>query len=165
MNRKGFTLIELLAVIVILGIILVIAAPNISNAYKNSKLKSEEIFIDRLSDTIDTYITLNSDDLSFSEPIIAQKSENNEVYDVKVYSSTIQINDIITSGIISEKDFVNPGNKNISCNNVTVYVYKDSDHVFCHRIKKDELNCLTEEYKASITDDYVIDTCTWRKPA
>ena len=112
MNRKGFTLIELLAVIVILGIILVIAAPNISNAYKNSKLKSEEIFIDRLSDTIDTYITLNSDDLSFSTSSSAQKSENNDVYDVKVYSSTIQINDIITSGIISEKDFVNPGNKN-----------------------------------------------------
>ena len=41
MNRKGFTLIELLAVLVVLGIVLVISIPSITDAYKNSKIKSE----------------------------------------------------------------------------------------------------------------------------
>ena len=49
MNRKGFTLIELLAVIVILGIILTFAVPSITNIYKESKLKTEEMFLNELS--------------------------------------------------------------------------------------------------------------------
>ena len=67
MNRKGFTLIELLAVIVILGIILVFVTPNILEVYKNSKLKSEEIFVDRVSQPIDSYIKLKSDDIVFTK--------------------------------------------------------------------------------------------------
>lgn len=39
MNKKGFTLIELLAVITILGIILVIAVPQIAGIVKDSRLK------------------------------------------------------------------------------------------------------------------------------
>ena len=54
MNRKGFTLIELLAVIVILGIILTFAVPSITNIYKESKLKTEEMFLNELSKSIDS---------------------------------------------------------------------------------------------------------------
>ena len=43
MNKKGFTLIELLAVIVVLGLVLIISVPNLTDVYKNSKLKTEEI--------------------------------------------------------------------------------------------------------------------------
>jgi len=45
MNRKGFTLIELLAVIIITALILVIVAPNIIDAYKESRLKVEDTFV------------------------------------------------------------------------------------------------------------------------
>ena len=38
MNRKGFTLIELLAVIVVLGLVLLISVPIISDAYTKSKI-------------------------------------------------------------------------------------------------------------------------------
>ena len=58
MNRKGFTLIELLAVIVVLALILVITFPNLTNVFKNSKLKNEQIFVDRLSQTIDSYVNI-----------------------------------------------------------------------------------------------------------
>ena len=67
MNRKGFTLIELLAVIVILGIILTFAVPSITNIYKESKLKTEEMFLNELSKSIDSYVTLNSDKIAFNE--------------------------------------------------------------------------------------------------
>ena len=67
MNRKGFTLIELLAVIVVLALILVITFPNLTNVFKNSKLKNEQIFVDRLSQTIDSYVSLNSDQIMEQE--------------------------------------------------------------------------------------------------
>ena len=67
MNRKGFTLIELLAVIVILGIILTFAVPSITNIYKESKLKTEWMFLNELSKSIDSYVTLNSDKIAFNE--------------------------------------------------------------------------------------------------
>ena len=66
MNRKGFTLIELLAVIVVLGLVLLISVPIISDAYTKSKIKSEEVFVDRLTQAIDSYVKLNSDTMSFS---------------------------------------------------------------------------------------------------
>ena len=43
MNRKGFTLIELLAVLVVLGIVLVISIPSITDAYKNSKINPTKL--------------------------------------------------------------------------------------------------------------------------
>lgn len=50
MNKKGFTLIELLAVIVILGVLLMIAVPKvtqyITNSKKNSFISEAGIFID-----------------------------------------------------------------------------------------------------------------------
>ena len=162
MNRKGFTLIEVLAVIVILGVVLVIGSPYILNAYKNSKLKSEEIFVDRLSDVIDSYVKLNSYDIVFTEDGSATKVGQSGT--VTVYSGTITVNDIITDNLISSEDFVNAGNKEISCNkNAGIEVYRDSDFVYCHKVNKNSLNCLTDEYKNSITGNYVIDTCIWSR--
>lgn len=164
MNRKGFTLIELLAVIVILGIILTFAVPNITNIYKDSKLKTEEMFLNELSKSIDSYVTLNSDKIAFNEKKTATKTENNQSLSVTVYEGKISIKDLIDDQIIEENDYINPGNKNATCDkdNKIVEVYRDSDYVYCHKIKKEALNCLTDEYRNSLDSEYAVDTCIWK---
>ena len=157
MNRKGFTLIELLAVIVILGIILTFAVPSITNIYKESKLKTEGMFLNELSKSIDSYVTLNSDKIAFNEKKTATKTENNQSLSVTVYEGKISIKDLID-------DRINPGNKDATCDkdNKIVEVYRDSDYVYCYKVNKNKLNCLTDEYKNSLDSDYAIDTCIWK---
>ncbi len=166
MNRKGFTLIELLAVIVVLGLVLVVTIPSITSAYKNSKIKSEEVFVDRLTQAIDSYVKLNSDTMSFScksDRCEGRKTENGKEYDITYQKGVITINDIIKDGILTQKDFVNAGNKETSCDtSAEVEVYKDSDFVYCYKMKKDSLKCLTDTYKENI-GDYAIDTCVWKE--
>ena len=162
MNRKGFTLIELLAVIVVLGLVLVVTIPSITSAYKNSKIKSEEVFVDRLTQAIDSYVKLNSDEIEYPSNGTGTKKENNgKEYTITYQMGTITINDIINDDILTKKDFVNAGNKETSCNTFAeVEVYKDSDFVYCYKMKKNSLNCLTDAYKDKI-GDYAIDTCVW----
>lgn len=162
MNRKGFTMIELLAVIVVLGIVLVITFPNMTDVFKSSKLKSEEAFVERISQSIDSYVTLNSSSIGFFEYGTAKKNYGGSDHTVNIYKETITMNIIIKNNIISEKDYKNPGNENVACNkNAEIEVYRDSDYVYCHKIKKDSLGCLTDEYKNTINSDYIVDTCTW----
>lgn len=164
MNRKGFTMIELLAVIVVLGIVLVITFPNMTDVFKSSKLKSEEAFVERISQSIDSYVTLNSSSIGFFEDGTAIKNYGGSDHSVNVYKKTITMNTIIGSNIITGKDYKNPGNENVECNvNAEIEVYRDSDYVYCHKIKKDSLGCLTDEYKNTIDSDYIVDTCTWTK--
>lgn len=164
MNRKGFTMIELLAVIVVLGIVLVITFPNMTDVFKSSKLKSEEAFVERISQSIDSYVTLNSSSIGFFEDGTANKNYGGSDHSVNVYKKTITMNTIIGSNIITGKDYKNPGNENVECNvNAEIEVYRDSDYVYCHKIKKDSLGCLTDEYKNTIDSDYIVDTCTWTK--
>lgn len=164
MNRKGFTFIELLAVIVVLGLVLVIGSPSIINAFKKSKLKSEQIFVDRLSDAIDGYISLNSDNISFTkESENKTKSGKDGTYNVSIYKAQITFNDIINDELIESKDFINAGYKEATCDrNAIIEVYRDSEYVYCHKVNKVALGCLTTEYKNSISGNYVIDTCVWR---
>lgn len=168
MNRRGFTLIELLAVIVVLALILVISFPNFLDVLKNSKLKNEQIFVDRLSQTIDSYVSLNSDEISFSSYRTGTKTGSNGT--VSIYKGTITVQNIIADKIISEEDYINPGNKDYinldtnrkGCNpDAIIEVYRDSDYVYCHKVKKDDLGCLSKEFKDSINGDYVVDTCVW----
>ena len=164
MNRKGFTLIELLAVIVILGIILTFTIPNITNVYKDSKLKTEGMFLNELSKSIDSYVTLNSDKIAFNKKKTATKTKNNQSSSITVYEGEISIEDLIDDKIIEENDYINPGNRDTVCNKDgdIVEVYRDSDYVYCHKVKKEALNCLTDEYKNSLDSDYAIDTCIWK---
>ena len=170
MNRKGFTMIELLAVIVVLGIVLVITFPNMTDVFKGSKLKSEEAFVERISQSIDSYVTLNSSNITFakqSKKFI--KCLGLSPQKVEVYKSTIKVEDIINDGIITENDYKNPGNENGNCKKATeIEVYRDSDYVYCHKIKEVQLNgCLSDEYikKNEIVDNnekYIVNTCVWK---
>ena len=161
MNRKGFTLIELLAVIVVLGLVLLISVPIISDAYTKSKIKSEEVFVDRLTQAIDSYVKLN--EIEYKSTGNGKKTENGKEYDITYQKGTITIQKIIDDGILTQKDFVNAGNKDATCNtDAEVEVYKDSDFVYCYKVHKDSLGCLTKEYKSTIKGDYAIDTCEWK---
>ena len=156
MNKKGFTLIELLAVIVVLGLVLVVTIPTIGDSYRKSKLKSEEIFVKRLSEIIDEYIKLNSDELNDFEKIEDSYTKESQDKEVTVWKTTKTIKNIIDSGLLKSSDYVNAGNKDKKCNsNAQIEVYKDSDGVYCHKLYTDSLDCLT--------DEYVIDTCVWSK--
>lgn len=159
MNRKGFTLIELLAVIVVLGLVLLISVPIISDAYTKSKIKSEEVFVDRLTQAIDSYVKLNSDTINFNENGTGTKTVNEkDTYNITYQMGTIDIQKIIDDGILTQKDFVNAGNKDATCNTTAkIEVYKDSDFVYCYKVHKDSLGCLT-----TIKGDYAIDTCEWK---
>lgn len=175
MNRKGFTLIEVLAVIVILAILLVFTAPYIITTYEDSKLKSEEIFLERLSQSIDSYVKLYSSDsseMTFSEDGRAGKKHNSTEtgnegetsYQVDIYKSEVSVKKIIDKNIITENKYINPGNKEVSCNQYAkIEIYKDSDYVYCHKVKKESLGCLTNKDKSSIDSEYAIDTCIWSR--
>lgn len=167
MNKKGFTMIELLAVIVVLGIVLIITFPNISDIFKGSKLKSEEAFMDRISQSIDSYVTLNSSNITFDKQAGTFEKflgTEKQTVTVDVYKETITMQDIIDEGIITQNDYKNPGNENEKCNeNAEIEVYRDSDYVYCHKIKKDSLECLTQDYidKNKVSEEYIVNTCTW----
>lgn len=169
MNRKGFTLIELLAVIVILGIILTFTVPSITNIYKESKLKTEGMFLNELSKSIDSYVTLYSNEMSFSKvdgnfvKEITDNRSDKQSYDVDVYKVDIKVEDIIKNNIIEASEYRNPGNREDTCSqDAIINVYRDSDYVYCYKVNKNALNCLTAEYKNSLDSDYAIDTCIWK---
>ena len=167
MNRKGFTLIELLAVIIVMSIILLIAVPNAIDAYKESRLKVEDTFVKRLSNAIDSYVTLYSDELTFTSyqggRQYAKPDQENKV--TIVYLNK-QISDLVRHDLISDSDYINPNNKDTSCNiNANIEIYKDSDFVYCYKVKASSLNCLTTNYITKYLgigrDPYAINTCVW----
>lgn len=172
MNRRGFTLIELLAVIVIMALVLVIAIPSSIDAYKKSRLKTEEIFVKRLSEQVDSYTSLNIDELSFNTSIGTKIKTDSENREVTVYQDIITVQNLIEEKLIKNSDYINPNNKNQKCNvNAEIEIYKDSDFVYCHKIKALSLGCLTDDYIENVesekNDDisdgnpYVVDTCVW----
>ena len=166
MNRKGFTLIELLAVIVIMSIVLVISIPTSIDAYKKSRLKAEDVFTKRLSEQVDSYTTLNVDELSFSTKVGTKIKNDRENREVIVYKENITIQDLINQELITKGDYINPNNKRQECNvNATIEIYKDSDSVYCHKIKASSLDCITEdyinEYLNGNSESFIVDTCVW----
>ena len=74
MNKKGFTLIELIAVIILLSLILVIAVPNLIDTYRQSKLKSEEMFLKQLTKSIESYVSLEASSFTYGESFPANKT-------------------------------------------------------------------------------------------
>ena len=174
LNKKGFTLIELIAVIVILSIILVFVVPNLLDTYKRSKLKTEKAFVDQLSKGIESYITLYSNEMSFSKvdgnfvKEITDNRSDKPSYDVDVYKADITVKYIIDKNIIESSEYINPGNRGDNTKKCkpetdTITVYRDSDFVYC--FKMPPMDCLTDDFKSEedyVKDGYVLDTCIWK---
>ena len=145
MNNKGFTLIELLAVVVLLAIIGGIATINVIGVINTSKLKSEKVFVEKLSNLIDDYLSLNKPTTAIGEAINFTKCQNTactssyvaEATQVKkAGSQSIYLRDLVTAGIITEDDLVNPKNKKkcLSGNGPEIKVYRDSDYIYYYYV-------------------------------
>lgn len=55
MNKKGFTLVELLAIVVILAVIMVVAAPNMTKQIKKSEEESQNILNQKIENASKLY--------------------------------------------------------------------------------------------------------------
>jgi len=150
MNKKGFTLIELLAVLVLLGIIVGITVVSISSVFKSAKEKSEDAFVATLSDAAEMYLTSKEakEKLKVVTIPCGSLKKNNKDDPVNVYKVNVNFQNIIDSEYkpLTDKDFVNPANKEASCNvNASVTIYRDEDYVYYYSFDKEELGCLTKK--------------------
>ena len=86
-KKKGFSLIELLSVISIIGILVLLAAPNFSEHIKNAKTAQvkQEIFV--LENRITEWITLEDHELtewpSIDSNMIKDIAEDNKLFNKK----------------------------------------------------------------------------------
>lgn len=55
-QKNGFTLVELMAVLVILGVLLLMAMPSITNTFRNSKETEEEEYLNTLCLGVQSYM-------------------------------------------------------------------------------------------------------------
>ena len=69
MNKKGFTLIELLSVIIIIGIIIAIVFPSVSNVLKKSEDVVKDIQINKILDSAYDFTLKNTDFLPENDEI------------------------------------------------------------------------------------------------
>ena len=164
MDNKGFTLIELLATVVVLGLVMGITAHSVLGVIEKSKDKSEKIFVDKLENSIDAYISdartkneLKID--SSSSAIEYQKCKlynddgtciNDGSYDITAYTmESFPLSKISDSHLIQNKDIINPKNKKkCELNKVDVDLYRDSDMVSYYYADLSNLGCdVSEKYK------------------
>lgn len=159
MNNKGFTLIELLATIAILGLVLGIAGISVANTINNSKTRSEKLFVEELSKSIDDYIDLKGSTwIKFGEEVTFDKCKDKEcknTYQVIGYQvkksdgSSIYLKDLVDEHLVDEAKIVNPRNK-LKCldgKNPEIKVFKDKDYVYYYYVdlSGNNTSCKIEE--------------------
>ena len=91
MNKKGFTLVELMAAIVILGVLMGVAVPNVLSIYKNMKIK---YFCEKVS-TIEQAATLYGQD-KYGEEVTTNSNE--------LSLAKVSVLDLVKAGYIKKDD-------------------------------------------------------------
>ena len=136
---------EMLAVIVVIAIIGGIATTSFISTINTSKLKSEKIFIDKLSNLIDDYLDLYPPTYINGTTYSFDKCRDNACADtysvtanqvLKSDGSLIYLKDLIAKNIIEDDKLVNPKNKKqcFDTANPEIKVYKDSDYVYYYYV-------------------------------
>lgn len=120
MNKKGFTLVELLAIIVVMGIVAVLVAPNIIKSFKKSKEKSYDILIKNIETAGENYyLECENGDLSDS------RKYGNLACSISNNNTSVTLENLLNLGILKSSDnndkVINPKNsKNISNCSITI---------------------------------------------
>ncbi len=152
MKKNGFTMVELLAVLIILGIVVGITILAVNSSSDDAKKKSEEVFISSLKSAVETYLETDGiTELKANEFVsncnIIKKGVSVET---KKYNGVVTFQKVIDSSYkpMSEKDFVNPANKEPCYKDAEIMIYKDADYVSYYKFKLSDLRCFkyhTEE--------------------
>lgn len=170
MNNKGFTLVEVLAVVVLLSIIMGIATLGVTNTINNSRLKSEEIFVDKIDSLIEDYIDYvnlnkggfsidsNQDSMSFDKCYgYGSRGQCKEETTINAYlmkkkdGYNITLNDLVEANLINEGDLINPRTKKLcgsdgleDLSNTIIYLFKDDDAVYYYFVDLED-SCEVEK--------------------
>lgn len=146
MNKKGFTLVELLAVIILLGLVFSFAVVSIKKIFDNTKEKSEDVFVETIKDALDVYLATDAKELLFNSKCGNTLDKSYEE-DIEVFWTTIKMDDVIGSSMspIKNSDLRNPANKKKCDDDISIYIYKDAEHVYYYSVNKVDFDCLLDD--------------------
>ena len=142
MNNKGFTLVELLATVVILGLVMGIATYGVISAIDSSKKKSEEVFVSKFVDAIESYLALKGDKLE-EKPVEDGSSSEQKFVEL----NSFKLSDLASENLIDENKFINPRNKDENCynENAVIRAFRDDQFVYYYYFDFKQLGkCLVD---------------------
>lgn len=150
MNNKGLTLVELLATIAILGIISSVVVVAVVGNYQNSKVKTEEIFYSQLENYVEDYISLYGSNLTYAPNGTKNKcytsAEGRKICNpIPFYRATNNLDIISVANEVTNKNLINPATEKKCTTDNKVYIYRDSDFVYCFKILRNTNSCITED--------------------
>lgn len=96
-NNYGFTLIELLAIVVILGVIIAVAAPNMTKQINKKEKTDQTILDEKISNAAHMYIAKY-----YSDKVVDGTCNINNINNINPCSFTL--NDLEQDGLINLKD-------------------------------------------------------------
>lgn len=122
-DNKGFTLVELLAIVVILAIIMVIAAPNMTREIKREEEEKQNILNQKIENASKIYAAKY-----YVNELIEFSNDTNKTI-------TFTLNDLQRDGLINLKD-----NCSNNLNDDDIIIIDSNGYNYCN-IKSDEDMC------------------------
>lgn len=126
MNKKGFTLIEVMAVVVVLGLLIAIITPVVSNLLKDSEDTLSDEQISMIVNASKKYMIEHSE-------LLPEMSDGSKTF--------IYIDDLINNGVIDNDSIINPKSKE-ELNGCVIVNYNDSFNQYEYNYSDSPNDCL-----------------------